>query len=447
MDLTVILLLAGKGTRFGDDLPKQYQNLSGKPIYLHTLECFIELPYVSEILLVASREYLESIKSAITFYQKKYRKTEIRVIQGGDSRQASSYQGILHAKHSNVMIHDGVRPFLTETIIENNIKALKRYNAIDTCIKASDTIVRTQNQKEIAEIPNRDEFYQGQTPQTFKRESILKAHTKALENLIFNATDDCQLAHLLGETVNIVEGHPSNIKITTQLDLFLAENLLRLKKTKLTPSQKNSLKNKNYVVTGATGGIGEQIVKLLKSYGANVFELSRSSKTYPVDLTSFFETKKIFAKLHQKTRAFDGLINCAGKLFQAPLKTLPPHQQELLIKSNFSTIIHPFQEVNLKPKAHVVNLASSSYSKGRKNYVLYSAMKAAVVNLTQGLSEEHPELYINTIVPPRTSTPMRWENFPEENKNSLMDPLRVAEEVIKLLQTEGVTGSIIEIDR
>ena len=131
------------------------------------------------------------------------------------------------------MIHDAARPLISQRIINDNISACVKYNAVDTVIKASDTIVRSTNSEFISDIPVRQELYQGQTPQTFKLGLILDAHEQAKINALDNVTDDAKLVLSLGKEVYLVEGSKQNFKITTFDDLMMLKALLKIGKTEV----------------------------------------------------------------------------------------------------------------------------------------------------------------------------------------------------------------------
>ena len=118
-----------------------------------------------------------------------------------------------------VLIHDCARPLISQKIILDNIKGCQEYGAVDTVIKATDTIVRSVDEQKISDIPLRKELYQGQTPQTFKFSIIYEAHKDATDNKIFDSTDDASLVIRMNKKVSIVLGDSSNKKITYKEDL------------------------------------------------------------------------------------------------------------------------------------------------------------------------------------------------------------------------------------
>lgn len=443
--VSALLLASGSGLRFQDDLPKQFHYLSGKKIYLHTLEAFINIPSIEEIILVCPSCFLKQVEEEISSYTHK----KIKIISGGRTRQESSYLGLLACNPlcTHIVIHDAVRPFVSKEIIEENISLCISYGACDTCIPSFDTIVHSKDKENIHDIPLRSEYYRGQTPQSFSYPLLKESHEKALEKGILDATDDCRLVLLNNHPIKLAKGSEENIKITTYLDLCYAEQILRFKAS-LIPFDISSetLENKIFVVTGSTGGIGKEITLLLKSKKATVIELSRTS-SFSVDLTKEEETKVAFETISKTYGAIDGLINCIGYLKVENVDDLVSSEIDKLIASNFTSFVYSCKYCKIKDFGHIINLSSSSYIRGRKSYAIYSSMKAAVVNFTQALSLERPSLYINSLIPKRTDTPMRRENFPSEPHADLLSPKKVAECVLQTLLCKTLTGMAIEIKR
>jgi len=437
-----LILMGGTGARFGSETPKQFHRLAGKKVYLHTLETFLAAKAFDEILLVCPPAWIEEIKKDLLAYPS----APVTVISGGSSRQASSLCGLLACgeQTKTVVIHDAVRPFLSLEILKANIAAAEKYSAVDTCIPSADTLVHSPEGKEITAIPCRAHYLRGQTPQSFAYPLILKAHLKAKEEGITESSDDCSLVIRFGHPVHIVMGSEENIKITSELDLFLAEQLLRLRTIPILHEQNTLLAGKHFVITGGTGGIGRILCEYLEKEGAIPIPLSRSSPDYSADLTSFTETKKAFEAIAKDYGPIDGLINSVGLLSTKPLTEHTSQEIDLLLASNLSSVIYSCKCAHLKPGAHILNIASSSYTRGRKDQILYASAKAAVVNFTQGLAEERPDLCINVITPNRTSTPMRETHFPGEDPATLLQPAEIAAEILGALKST-VTGTVIEI--
>ena len=224
---------------------------------IHTIEAFEINDDVDKIVIVTNEQYIDQVK----VWCKQYDLGKVRsVVAGGNSRQISVYNGLkaveelVSSPDDIIVIHDAARPLISQKIINDNIDVCKKFGAVDTVIKASDTIIRSKDNKVISDIPNRNELYQGQTPQTFKfisdipnrnelyqgqtpqtfKFKIIKdAHEKALKEDIPNVTDDAKLVLSFGIDVHLVEGSAQNFKITTFDDLMMLKALLKLGKTEV----------------------------------------------------------------------------------------------------------------------------------------------------------------------------------------------------------------------
>lgn len=434
-----ILLLAGKGARFNSALPKQFHAIGGKKIYLHTLDRLAASGLFEEIILVTAPEWVEEVSRETRDYR-------ARVVAGGASRQESSYLGLLacgnQTKH--VLIHDAVRPFVSQRILEENLAACRAFGAVDTCIPTADTLVYSPGGDTIEAIPTRAHYLRGQTPQSFSYPLILEAHEEA-KKANLTATDDCALVLALDKSVHLLHGEESNIKITTDLDLYLAEQLFRRAQTGFCKKDARSLAGKRFAITGGTGDIGSAIAAALEKEGACPLLLSRSSEQFPIDLRDPLQAQKLFEEIYRAHGPLDGLINSVGHLVRKKVDELLASEIEELIGTNLTSVIFSCRYAQIKQGGDILNIASSSYSRGRAGFALYSAAKAAIVNFTQGLAEEKNGLRINALVPGRTDTRMRRASFPEEDRTLLLTPEQVAQEAISLLKEGSGTGMLIEV--
>jgi ribitol-5-phosphate 2-dehydrogenase (NADP+) / D-ribitol-5-phosphate cytidylyltransferase len=428
--------MAGSGTRFGSQLPKQFHRLSGKKIYQHTLERFLHSRLFSHIILVCAPDYMKQVEEETSFSD------QVLVVAGGQSRQESSLKGLLACPPDTeiVVIHDAVRPFVSEEILQRNIFSARLHKAVDTCIPSSDTLIHTLDSRQVHEIPVRCQYMRGQTPQSFSYPLILDAHTNTSRK---NSSDDCSLVLAQNYHVYITEGSEYNIKITTELDLFLAEQIFRSHPCYAIPSLK-TLRNKRYIITGGSGGIGQAIIKSLEEEGATTIDVSRSSNNYPANLCCYTDVKKVFTDIFNEFGPVDGLINSVGHFVKKPFIELSQQEIRETIETNLTSVLFCCKYAQIRPRGHILNIASSSYSRGRKDYTVYASCKAALVNFTQGLAEEFPELYINAIAPQRTATAMRYREFPYEDPNTLLSTREVAEAVLSCLKSY-ITSSIIEV--
>lgn len=225
------IMAGGVGKRMGNvPLPKQFLMLGSKPIIIHTVEKFI-LNAEFELILISTPEaWIDYTKDILKKYE--IYDNRIRVIAGGKERNDTLQNAIDYIKttkglqdNDSIVAHDAVRPFVTKRIIDDNIRALKSYNAVDTVIPAFDTIVRG-NGKEVSEIPIRDEMYQGQTPQSFNIKSFQNSFNALSEEEKAILSDSAKIVLLNGEKVAMVRGELSNLKVTTPYDLRIANAIL-----------------------------------------------------------------------------------------------------------------------------------------------------------------------------------------------------------------------------
>lgn len=434
-----VMLMGGVGRRFGSDTPKQFHRLAGKPVFIHTLETFLSTHIFDEIVLSCHPDWMDHVHQSLPLS-----KCPVHIVKAGSTRQESSYRGLLGftIPPDIVSIHDAVRPFVSQETIIQNVKMAIEIGAADTCIPSGDTLVYAPDRKTIQTIPFRADYMRGQTPQTFSYSLIMKAHRQAVRH---DRSDDCQLVLDLGHPVGIANGDEHNIKITSALDLFLAEQLIRHRFSERKMEPVESLVGKRYVIVGGTGGIGKEIGSQVSAWGGEVVVLARKTEPVSLDLRDGESIERAFAQIAERFGPLDGLINCAGHLRLASLERLEMAEIHQALDVNLKGLILCCKLASLKEGAHVINIASSSFSRGRPETTIYSSAKAGVVNFTQGWAEERPDLHVHAVIPQRTNTPMRRLNFPHEDASTLLDPKDVAHAVVDLLMQNDLTGLLIEV--
>ena len=220
MSVCAIVPAGGSGTRMGGTVPKQFQSLNGKPILYHTIKTLQNCETISEIILVVPEKEYE------TAHTDWLGKLEIvkKVVIGGEQRQDSVYNGFCEVSQDSeiVLVHDGVRPFLSQKMVADSIDAAREYGAAITAIPVHDTIKRVDTSGLVSQTIAREGLWRVQTPQAFRYSLLLDAFNKAKsEN--FYGTDEGALIEHLGEPVKIVEGLEQNIKITRPEDLELSK--------------------------------------------------------------------------------------------------------------------------------------------------------------------------------------------------------------------------------
>ncbi len=221
----IIVVAAGKGSRMGTVESKQYLRLQDKPIIIHTLEVFERSEVVGDIVVVTGADDTDRCQEWITQYG--LRKV-IKVVAGGHDRQESVYLGLQQLTADWVMVHDGVRPFVTEQQLQHCLVAAQQEGASVLAVPVKDTIKQVDTSLHIAGTPDRSTLWAIQTPQTFRYTDLLQAHQQA-EQANFRGTDDAMLVERLGTPITVVEGSYTNIKLTTPDDLDYAEYLLARK--------------------------------------------------------------------------------------------------------------------------------------------------------------------------------------------------------------------------
>jgi len=227
MKANALIVSAGKGHRFKGEKKKQFYLLADKPILAHTLDKFETCPLIHSIFLVVGEEDMDySLKEIVERYH--YKKVS-QIIPGGKRRQESVKNGLdlLPLDTEVVVIHDGVRPFVTREMIEESIRSAMRFKAVVFAMPVKETIKLVHPDGTVLRTLERESLWQVQTPQSFQVDLIKKAYAKAIEDG-FIGTDDASLVERLGEKVHILPGAYTNIKITTPEDLLLAKLLLKV---------------------------------------------------------------------------------------------------------------------------------------------------------------------------------------------------------------------------
>jgi 2-C-methyl-D-erythritol 4-phosphate cytidylyltransferase len=205
---------------------KPYLLLDGKPILLHTLLALEACPLIDEVVLLVEQGEIEHARASVVeaFGLAKVSK----VLAGGPKRQDSVWEGLKTVEDDCdlVMVHDGVRPFVTRGVLERAVQGAIDCGASIVGVPAKDTVKLVSARREVLETPDRAGVFLVQTPQTFKRSIVLEAYRRAMGDG-FYATDDSALVERLGLPIKVVEGSYDNIKITTPEDLAIGEMIVR----------------------------------------------------------------------------------------------------------------------------------------------------------------------------------------------------------------------------
>jgi 2-C-methyl-D-erythritol 4-phosphate cytidylyltransferase len=447
--VTAIVLAGGKGERFGEEGLKQFVKIAGKRVIEHTLEVLEASNRINEIVVVTHKDYVDLVLKLVA--NNRFAKVS-KVVLGGGTRQQSSWYGLQACSHDTtlVIIHDAARPLVSNQLIEDTIDGLTEAESTDTVIPTADTIVRGEpNSRFIEEIPERSVLYRGQTPQGFRIEVIKRAHEMAQKEGFDGAPDDCSLVLHYGlGRVYLVPGDETNLKITHTIDVFIADRLLQIRSHKLKvksfDQMQLALRDKTLAIFGGGSGIGKATAEIAKTIGMCVRVWDRD-----VDVRDYKAVQEALLGFYRETGRIDHVINTAGILRMGYIELA-----EMELISN-QIAVNLLGSINVckasvsflrESCGHILLFTSSSYTRGRAGYTAYSASKAGVVNFVQGFSDEVGDygVKVNCVNPERTKTPMRLQNFGNEEEDELLKAETVAIQSLNIL-TSSITGSVIDV--
>lgn len=450
-----IILAGGIGQRLGESIPKQFLKVAGKKVIEHTLDVFQNHPQIDEIAVVVHPHHISEVETLSI--RNNYTKLK-KILRGGEERYDSSLAAInaydTNVEDVNLIFHDAVRPLVNNRIISDCISALETYNAVDVVVKTTDTIIQVNDTNCISGIPIREHLRNGQTPQAFKLSIIKQAYELALKDPKFKTTDDCGVVYkyLPEEPIRIIEGEQFNMKLTYKEDLFLLDKLFQLRSVtqqsnELTDVAQKELASSVVIVFGGSYGIGKDIADICKKCGGHIYSFSRSSTG--TDVSDKHSVMEALKTVYEKEGRIDAVVNTAGILDKEPLENMNYEEVFKSINVNYTGAVIVAKEsfpYLKQSKGTLLLFTSSSYTRGRQLYSLYSSSKAAIVNFVQALSEEWYEqgVRINCINPERTKTPMRVKNFGIEPDNTLLKSETVAVASVNTLFS-FLTGEVVDV--
>lgn len=445
-----VILAGGVGNRLDKSHPKQFFKVAGKTVIEHTVNVFEKNRMIDEIAIVINPNYQVTIEDLVLSNRwKKVRK----ILKGGAERYHSSLAAVkayAGAGNINLIFHDAVRPLISDRIIDDTVAALEKYNAVDVAIPAVDTIISTEGDF-IDAIPERSKLRRGQTPQGFKLDTIRRAYELALQDPSFKSTDDCGvvLKYLPDEKIYVVKGEEVNMKLTYKEDSYLLDKLFQLRSFVFAGQDVpfEQLQGKVLVIFGGSYGIGAEIARIAEGYGAKVYCFSRSLND--VDISSADRVRMSLEQAAAGAGRIDYVVNTAAILLKEPLNSMDYQAIRQMVEVNYLGMVNvamesfPYLE---KSRGQLLFYTSSSYTRGRAFYSIYSSTKAAVVNFVQAVAQEWESagVRVNCINPERTKTPMRTKNFGMEDESTLLKAEDVAEESIKTLLSD-FTGQVVDV--
>lgn len=227
-----LIIAGGSGQRMHQDIPKQFLNVFDKPIIIYTLEAFQKHPNIDAIEVVCLEGWHEILRA----YCKQFGITKLEnIVCGGENGQASIRNGVFdirkrHEQEDIILIHDAIRPMVSEEIISDCIRVTSLYGNAISVIPCAEAMLCTSDGETSNEQYPRDSLKRTQTPQGFKVGDIAQAHTEALEKGIINSVASCTMYVELGKTLYFSAGSEKNVKLTTPEDIEIFKALLSSKK-------------------------------------------------------------------------------------------------------------------------------------------------------------------------------------------------------------------------
>lgn len=228
-----VIFAGGVGKRMNSRVkPKQFINVYGKPIIIHTLEVFENHEEIDAITVACLKEWIPYLEELLAKFN--IRKVK-KIVPGGSSGQESIYNGLQAAEEiaggekSIVLIHDGVRPLIHEKTITDNIASVREHGSAITSVTVKETVLVVSKDNSIDSVPKRDDTRLARAPQSFFLDEIIGAHRRAMAEDRYDFIDSCSMMQYFGKKLYLIEGPQENIKITTPDDFYTMRALLDAK--------------------------------------------------------------------------------------------------------------------------------------------------------------------------------------------------------------------------
>lgn len=231
-----VIFAGGVGTRMcSKEVPKQFLKIHGRPIIIHTVDVFQKHNDIDAIVVVCIADWLPYCEKIL----RQYGMTKVAsIVPGGKTGQDSIYNGLCAAeklsndKKTIVLIHDGVRPLISEDVITGNIDAVKKYGSAITCACVKETVLEISDNGFVNTVPQRSQLRVARAPQSFYLCDILHAHRTAIEKKQHNYVDSASMMINQGKDLFVIEGPTENIKVTTPEDFFCLQAILNSRENK-----------------------------------------------------------------------------------------------------------------------------------------------------------------------------------------------------------------------
>ncbi|MCI8796018.1 MAG: 2-C-methyl-D-erythritol 4-phosphate cytidylyltransferase [Dorea sp.] len=227
-----MIIAGGSGNRMHQDIPKQFLTVNEKPVIIYTLEVFQRHPAIDAITVVC----IEGWEKVLWAYVKQFNLAKVTaIVKGGDCGQNSIYRGLKEIRKNHdlediVLVHDAIRPMVSEEIISDCINKTVEFGSGIAVIPCAEAMLVSENEEDSAQLFNRNHLKRTQTPQGFRVGRLLELHERALIQGITNSTASCTLMIEMGEEVHFSKGSEKNLKLTTVEDIDIFKALLLAKR-------------------------------------------------------------------------------------------------------------------------------------------------------------------------------------------------------------------------
>ena len=407
-----IILAGGKGSRFKAKFPKQFMSLNGKLVIDYVIDAFYESKLFDKIYVVIDKKHKSYVQSnpKISGF-----------IKGGRNRNESVYNAIQHLKSfnpTNVLFHDSARPFIKSSELSQYLINLKKFPGAITSQQITDALYHG----------DRTKFKLIQTPEAFNFKVLCQSFK-------INKSVSAIYEHILPKPIKFIELSHSNLKITLPRDMYMAEQLMKYSEA---TRRESIVKNKNILIIGGTGGIGQALKLSLRNRGAKVtsigskhWDLSKSTLVLP----SIVRKKKWDCIIHTAgayAKDSEGLLNNYNKIMNV----------------NFKSIVYLVENIKriIKPNGSIICISSTAAAKGRTGISIYSASKAALNCFIEGISSTlaKDNIKINVICPAKVNTALQTHINPNADKSKMIQPNDLAKIIIGYIDYHK-TGQIVYI--
>ena len=232
-----VILASGSGTRMKNiNIPKQYYEIDGKPIIIYTLESMLNSDLFDNIYIAINKDYYELVSDYLVKFISSEEIEKIKIVFGGKERIDTIHNVISEIAKNNItkddviVIHDAVRPLVTNKILEDSVNSARKYGAVVAAVPVSDTMLMSNNGDYVDSIPNRSLLYKGQAPDSFNLEKFIELENNLTDEQKSMIVGTSQICTMNNYPIKMILGDEINFKITTDSDLVMMKNIILSRK-------------------------------------------------------------------------------------------------------------------------------------------------------------------------------------------------------------------------